>query len=64
MAIIQSLAERNLAVSGSTHTLNQPDTGNFLKEVAVMAKYDPVMKQQISRVGRGAASNFHYRLLH
>lgn len=31
VAIIQSLAERNMALRGSTDTLNKPDNGNFLK---------------------------------
>lgn len=40
VAIIQSLAERNIALRGSTDTLNKPDNGNFLKEVDLMAKFD------------------------
>lgn len=53
VAIIQSLAERNMAFRGSTGTLNKPDNGNFLKEVELMAKFDPVMKQHVSRVESG-----------
>lgn len=60
VAIIQSLSERNLALRGSTDTLNKPDNGNFLKEVELMAKFDPVMKQHVSRVETGAGSHFHY----
>ena len=58
--IIQSFAERNMAFRGSTDTLNKPDNGNFLKEVELIAKFDPVMKQHVSRVESGAGSNVHY----
>lgn len=60
VAIIQSLAERNMAFRGSTDTLNKPDNGNFLKEVELMAKFDPVMKQHVSRVESGAGSHIRY----
>lgn len=49
VAIIQSLAERNLALRGTTDTLHQPNNGKFLKEVELMAKFDPV-----AEVERGA----------
>ena len=45
---------------GSTDTLNKPGNGNFLKEVALIAKFDPVIKHHVSRVENGAASQFHY----
>lgn len=45
VAIIQSLAERNMAFRGSTDTLDKPDDKHFLKEVELLAKFDPVMKQ-------------------
>ncbi|XP_045898642.1 zinc finger MYM-type protein 1-like, partial [Micropterus dolomieu] len=60
VAIIQSLAERNIALRGSTDTLNKPDNGNFLKEVELMAKFDPIMKQHVGRVESGAGSHTHY----
>lgn len=52
VAVIQSLAERNMALRGSTDTLNKPDSVNFLKEVELMAKFGPVMKQHVGRVGK------------
>ena len=58
VAIIQSLVERNLALRASTDTLNKADSGNFLKEVAVMAKFDLVMKQHVSRVESGAGNHY------
>ncbi|GAA6090969.1 zinc finger MYM-type protein 1-like [Tachysurus ichikawai] len=60
VAIIQSLAERNIALRGSTDTLNKPDNSNFLKEVELMAKFDPIMKQHVGRVESGAGSHKHY----
>lgn len=49
-AIVQSLAVRNLALMASTETLFTPSNGNFLKEVELMAQFDPVMKEQLNRV--------------
>ncbi|XP_068115082.1 zinc finger MYM-type protein 1-like [Hyperolius riggenbachi] len=55
VAIIQSLAERNIALRGKTSILFQPNNGNFLKEVELLAKFDPVLKQHLSEVQRGAS---------
>ncbi|QQP35722.1 Uncharacterized protein FKW44_024020, partial [Caligus rogercresseyi] len=49
-----------MSFRGSKDTLNQPDNGIFLKEVELMAKFDPVMKQHVSRVENGAGSHVHY----
>lgn len=49
VAIIQSLAKGNMAFRGSTDTLNKPHNGNSLKEVELMAKFDPAMKQHVSK---------------
>ncbi|XP_076037227.1 uncharacterized protein LOC143022765 [Oratosquilla oratoria] len=55
VAIIHSLAERNVPLRGSTETLYQPNNGNFLKEVELMAQFDPVLKEHIARVQGGAS---------
>lgn len=60
VAIIQSLAQRNIALRGSSDTLYQPDNGNFLKEVELLAKFDPVMQQHIARVQRAVGYHPHY----
>lgn len=59
-AIVQSLAVRNLALRGHTETLFTPSNGNFLKEVELMAKFDPIMKDHLNRVERGTASHNSY----
>ncbi|KAJ3581113.1 hypothetical protein NHX12_017032 [Muraenolepis orangiensis] len=51
VAIIQSLAERNVALRGSADTLYHPNNGNFLKEVELMAKFEPVLKHHIEKIG-------------
>ncbi|XP_051809616.1 zinc finger MYM-type protein 1-like [Acanthochromis polyacanthus] len=55
VAIIKSLAERNIALRGSTDQLNQPNNGNFLKEVELMAQFDPVLKEHIIKIEGGAS---------
>lgn len=59
VAIIHSLAERNVPLRGSTDTLYQPNNGNFLKEVELMAQFDPVLKEHIAKV-QGGASHTSY----
>ncbi|XP_056444142.1 zinc finger MYM-type protein 5-like [Gadus chalcogrammus] len=57
IAIVQSLAVRNLALRGHTETLFTPSNGNFLQEVELMARFDPIMKDHLNRVTRGASHN-------
>lgn len=44
IGITLSLASRNLAFRGSSQHLYEPDNGNFLKEVDLLAKFDPVIE--------------------
>lgn len=53
VAIIQSLAERNIAFRGKSDKLYDENNGNFLKEVELMALFDPVLKDHIGKVERG-----------
>lgn len=59
ISITQSLAERNLAFRGSSDKLFQPDNGNFLKEVELLAKFDPVLENHVSRIKDGE-THAHY----
>lgn len=54
ISIIQSLAERNLAFRGSVDALHQDNNGNFLKEVELIAKFDPVLRDHVRRINSGA----------
>ncbi|XP_023696751.1 zinc finger MYM-type protein 1-like isoform X1 [Paramormyrops kingsleyae] len=50
IAIVQSLAVRNMALRGDTEKLYCPSNGNFLKEVELLAQFDPIMKDHVHRV--------------
>ncbi|XP_071060272.1 zinc finger MYM-type protein 1-like isoform X2 [Pseudochaenichthys georgianus] len=50
VAIVQSLAGRNMALRGKTEILHSPSNGNFLKEVELLAQFDPVMKDHIHKI--------------
>ncbi|XP_066958858.1 uncharacterized protein [Macrobrachium rosenbergii] len=53
-------AERNRAFRVSSNTLHQQNNGNFSKEVELLAKFDPVMKQHTERVESGQFSHSSY----
>uniref|UniRef100_A0A8C8A234 TTF-type domain-containing protein n=1 Tax=Oryzias sinensis TaxID=183150 RepID=A0A8C8A234_9TELE len=53
VAIIQSLAERNLGFRGTVDKLNTPSNGNFLKEVELLARFDPVLQDHVRRITDG-----------
>uniref|UniRef100_UPI00358EB2DD zinc finger MYM-type protein 1-like n=1 Tax=Myxine glutinosa TaxID=7769 RepID=UPI00358EB2DD len=57
VAIIQSLAETNLALRGTVDTLYSQNNGKFLKEVELLARFDPVMRQHVSQVESGMNSH-------
>lgn len=50
LAITQFLAQHQLAFRGTHETLYKLDNGNYLGLVELIAKFDPVMKEHISRV--------------
>ncbi|XP_070409722.1 zinc finger MYM-type protein 1-like [Nothobranchius furzeri] len=63
MALLEderSLAVRNLALRGHTEELLTRSNGNFLKEVELMASFDPIMKEHINRIQRGTSSHTSY----
>lgn len=48
---------RNLALRGHTETLYSPSNGNFLKEVELMAQFDPILKEHLNHVHKGTSSH-------
>ena len=50
LAIIQHLAEINLAFWGSVDHLYVPNNGIFLGLVELIAKFDPIMKEHLRRI--------------
>lgn len=50
IAIICHLAERNQALRGHTNVLYDPQNGNFLAQVELMAQFDPVMNDHLRRI--------------
>lgn len=59
VCIIQSIAERNLAFRGSVDILHHQNNGNFLKEVELLVKFDPVLEERVRRIDSGG-NNFTY----
>ena len=59
LAITLSLASRNLSFRGSSQCLYEPDNGNFLKEVELLASFDPVMENHLTRI-TDESSRTHY----
>ncbi|XP_072123388.1 uncharacterized protein [Mobula birostris] len=47
IAIVCHLAERNLAFCGHNSTLHEPNNGNFLGLVELLAEFDPVMSKHV-----------------
>ena len=47
VAIVQFLAERNLAFRGSIERVGEPSNENFLGLVKLLAKFDPVMGEHL-----------------
>ncbi|XP_050956911.1 zinc finger MYM-type protein 1 [Labeo rohita] len=59
VSITISLASRNLAFRGSSDRLYEANSGNFLKEVELLALFDPVMENHLSRV-KDKSTRTHY----
>ncbi|KAL7384364.1 hypothetical protein ABVT39_000756 [Epinephelus coioides] len=49
IAIVNHLAERNLAFRGHSDRLFEPGNGNFLGQVQLMAQFDPIMREHLRR---------------
>lgn len=49
-AVVQFLAHHNMAFRGSVGRIVQPQNGNFLGLVQLIAKFDPVMQKHMRRI--------------
>ena len=58
-SITLSLATRNLAFRGSSQSLYEQDNGNYLKEVELLAEFDPVTERHKAKI-KDEASRTHY----
>ena len=59
LSITLSLASRNVSFRSSSDRLYEPDNGNFLKEVELMATYDPLMEIHLAKI-KDESSHTHY----
>lgn len=50
IAIVSLLAERNLSFRGHSERLFEAGNGNFLRQVELMAQFDPVMREHLRRI--------------
>ncbi|XP_046435967.1 uncharacterized protein LOC124187823 [Neodiprion fabricii] len=58
--IIKHLAKRNMAFRGTVDRLYEPNNGNFLSQVELMAKFDPILSEHVRRVQSGDLQRVHY----
>ncbi|XP_062908614.1 zinc finger CCHC domain-containing protein 3-like [Mobula hypostoma] len=63
IAIVCYLAERNLAFRGHNSTLHEPNNGNFLGLVELLAEFDPEMSEHVRRAEKKEIAD-HYDVLH
>ena len=50
LAIVQFLAQNNMAFRGTEERLNAPNNGNFLGLVQLVAKFDPVLHEHVRQI--------------
>ena len=58
--VIIFLSERGLAFRGSNESLGNPNNGNFLGIIELLAKYDPFLKEHIENYGNCGSGRVNY----
>uniref|UniRef100_H3B7L2 DUF4371 domain-containing protein n=1 Tax=Latimeria chalumnae TaxID=7897 RepID=H3B7L2_LATCH len=59
VCIVCHLAEQNLAFCGTIEKLHDPCNGNFLSQIELLAKFDPVMSEHLRRIEKKEISDHH-----
>lgn len=59
VAVVQFLAERNLAFRGSVEKLGNPNNGNFIGMIELLGRFDPVIHDHLRRFPN-KETNEHY----
>ena len=55
--IVLFLGERGLAFRGSSQRIGSPNNGNFLGTVELLRRYDPVLKEHVTKVQESQTSS-------
>ncbi|XP_056843260.1 uncharacterized protein LOC108838344 [Raphanus sativus] len=59
IAVVKTLAERNLAFRGENEKVTDLNSGNFLAFIKMIGGFDEVMKEHIRRIEKGE-TQYHY----
>jgi len=55
--VVLFLATRGLAFTGTTHRIGDPNNGNFLGTIELLAKWDPFLHEHVSSVQKSQAQH-------
>ncbi|XP_022553099.1 uncharacterized protein LOC106383362 [Brassica napus] len=58
-SVVEYLAKSNIAFRGSNDKIGQENNGNFLGNIEMIGKFDPVMREHIRRITKGE-TRYHY----